>query len=112
LPNIYSNCPPIRRGGGRAVSLFSGLGLVPACRAARVTAGAVSWGYTTVVNIVFLLLVEALLALLFCSGGATVLKVMVGSPDVHEHARGGVASSRPRSRGDQHRPAAWRAAGR
>jgi len=98
LPNIYSNCPPIRCGGERAVSLFSGLGLVPAYRAARVTAGAVSWDYTTVVNIVFLLLAAALLVLFFCSGGAPVLKVMVGSPDVHEHARGGVAAWRRRGR--------------
>jgi hypothetical protein len=48
---------------------------------------------------VFLLLAAALLVLFLCSGGAPMLKVMVGSPDVREHARRGVASSRPRSRG-------------
>jgi hypothetical protein len=69
---------------------------VPAYRAAKVTAGAVSWDYMTVVNIVFLPLAAALLVLLFCSGGAPVLKVMVGSPDVHEHARGVVAAALPR----------------
>ena len=54
-------------------------------------AEAVSWDYTTVVNIVFLLRTASLLVLFFCSGGTPVLKVMVGSPDVREHARGGVA---------------------
>jgi hypothetical protein len=46
----------------------------------------------TVVSIVFLLLAAALLVVFFCSGGAPMLKVMVGSRDVREHARGGVAS--------------------
>jgi len=66
---------------------------VPAYPAAKVTAGAVSWDYTAVVNIVFLLLAAALLVLFFGSGGAPVLKVIVGSPDVHEHARGVVAAA-------------------
>ncbi|HEY2305581.1 MAG TPA: hypothetical protein VGI05_06860 [Streptosporangiaceae bacterium] len=65
---------------------------MPAYRTAKVTAGTVSWGYMTVVSIVFLLLAAALLVVFFCSGGAPMLKVMVGSRDVREHARGGVAS--------------------
>jgi hypothetical protein len=46
-----------------------------------------------VLEIVFLLLAAALLVLFFCSGGAPALKMMVGSPDVHEHARGVVAAA-------------------
>lgn len=72
---------------------------MPAYRATKVTAGTVSWDYTTVVSIVFLLLAAALLVVFFCSGGAPVVKVMAGSPGVREHPRRGVASSPPCSRG-------------
>ena|SRR5487761_20172 len=72
--------------------LFGGLGLVPAHRAAKVAAEAVSWNYTTVLNIVFLLLAAALLVRFFRSGGGPMLKMMNGSPDGHEqHAHGGAA---------------------
>jgi uncharacterized membrane protein YraQ (UPF0718 family) len=72
--------------------LFGGLGLVPAHRAAKVAAEAVSWNYTTVLNIVFLLLAAALLVRFFRSGGGPMLKMMNGGPDGHEqHAHGGPA---------------------
>jgi uncharacterized membrane protein YraQ (UPF0718 family) len=70
--------------------LFGGLGLVPAHRAAKVAVTAVSWNYTTILNVVFLLLAAALLVRFFRSGGASMLKMMNGSPDGHEqHAHGG-----------------------
>jgi uncharacterized protein len=59
---------------------FGGLGLIPATRAAKVTATAISWNYTTVLNIVFLLLAAALLVRFFRSGGGPMLRMMGGSP--------------------------------
>jgi len=65
--------------------LFSGLGLVPAERAAKVTAEGISWNYTTFLNIIFLLLAAALLVRFFRSCGGAMLKMMGGSPDAPEH---------------------------
>jgi uncharacterized membrane protein YraQ (UPF0718 family) len=66
--------------------LFSGLGLIPAERTARVGEQGIQWNYTTVLNIIFLLLAAALLVRFFRSGGGPMLKMMDGSPDDHEHA--------------------------
>jgi uncharacterized membrane protein YraQ (UPF0718 family) len=66
--------------------LFGGLGLIPAERAARVAEEGIRWNYTTVLNIVFLLLAAALLVRFFRSGGRSMLKMMGGSPDADEHA--------------------------
>ena len=66
--------------------LFGGLGLIPAERAARVAEEGIRWNYTTVLNIVFLLLAAALLVRFFRSGGRSMLKMMGGSPDAGEHA--------------------------
>jgi uncharacterized membrane protein YraQ (UPF0718 family) len=75
--------------------LFGGLGLIPATRAANVTQTGISWNYTTILNIVFLLLAAALLVRFFRSGGAPMLKMMGGSPDGHEdHANAGRSTSR------------------
>ena len=63
--------------------VFGALGLVPAERAARVAAQPVQWNYTTVLNIIFLLLAAALLVRFFRSGGAPMLKMMGGAPDQH-----------------------------
>ena len=41
--------------------IFGGLGLIPAERAAKVTEAGITWNYTTILNIVFLLLAAALL---------------------------------------------------
>jgi len=73
--------------------LFGGLGLVPAERAAKVTAEGISWNYTTILNIIFLLLAAALLVRFFRSGGRSMLKMMGGSPDAAEHR--GHASAGP-----------------
>jgi uncharacterized protein len=71
---------------------FGGLGLVPATRAAKVAAQAVTWDYTTFLNIVFLLLAAALLVRFFRSGGGPMMKMMNGSAEGHEHhAHGGGA---------------------
>jgi uncharacterized membrane protein YraQ (UPF0718 family) len=66
--------------------LFGGLGLIPAQRAARVAEEGIRWNYTTVLNIVFLLLAAALLVRFFRSGGRSMLKMMGGSPDASEHS--------------------------
>ncbi len=80
--------------GGYIVEfLFGGLGLIPAERAAKITDTGIQWNYTTVLNIIFLLLAAALLVRFFRSGGGPMLKMMGGSPDAqdHQHAHGGPA---------------------
>jgi len=70
--------------------LFGAAGLIPAGRTAKVSAAGVQWNYTTVLNIIFLLLGAALLVRFFRSGGASMLKMMGGSPDGHgDHAHAG-----------------------
>ncbi|HEY3734815.1 MAG TPA: permease [Streptosporangiaceae bacterium] len=64
---------------------FGGLGLIPAARHAKVSAEGISWNYTTVLNIVFLLLAAALVTRFYRSGAGPMLKMMGGSPDGHEH---------------------------
>jgi uncharacterized protein len=66
--------------------LFSGLGLVPAERTAKVAQQSIQWNYTTYLNIIFLLLAAALLVRFFQSGGGSMLKMMGGSPDEPEQA--------------------------
>jgi uncharacterized protein len=84
--------------------LFSAAGLVPAERTAKVAAEGISWNYTTVLNIVFLLLAVALLVRFFRSGGGPMLKMMNGAPDQHRQPHpddpgGGVAADH-RAEGD------------
>src|SRR6266581_2654959 len=62
---------------------FGWLGLIPAERAARVAETGITWNYTTILNIVFLLLAAALLIRFFRSGGRAMLTMMGGSPDGH-----------------------------
>jgi uncharacterized protein len=61
--------------------LFGALGLIPHARAAKVTEQAIQWNYTTILNIVFLLIAAALALRFFRAGGGSMLKVMNGSPD-------------------------------
>ncbi|HEY2552156.1 MAG TPA: permease [Streptosporangiaceae bacterium] len=63
--------------------LFGGLGLIPAERNAKVGESAIHWNYTTVLNIIFLLLAAALLVRFYRSGGAQMLRMMGGAPDQH-----------------------------
>jgi uncharacterized protein len=65
---------------------FGGLGLVPADRTAKVTGTGITWNYTTVLNIVFVLVAAALVIRFFRSGGAPMLKMMGGSPTQQRHA--------------------------
>ena len=65
--------------------LFGGLGLIPRTRTAKVTEQALQWNYTTVLNIIFLLVAAALLVRFFRTGGPQMLKMMGGSPDAQQH---------------------------
>jgi uncharacterized membrane protein YraQ (UPF0718 family) len=72
--------------------LFGGLGLIPAERAAKVTDTGIAWNYTTVLNIIFLVLAAALLLRFFRTGGPAMLKMMGGAPGGHgQHAHGASA---------------------
>jgi uncharacterized membrane protein YraQ (UPF0718 family) len=84
--------------------LFGALGLVPAGRDARVAAQGIQWNYTTVLNIIFLLLAAALLVRFFRSGGRPMLKMMNGAPEEEsgEHAHCTAHETTP---GSAHGPA-------
>ncbi|MFJ7244382.1 permease [Kitasatospora sp. NPDC098652] len=71
--------------------VFGGLGLVPDQAQAKIPTEGVSWNYTTVLNIAFLLLTAALLVRFRRTGGPAMLRMMGGSPDAgHDgHDRGG-----------------------
>jgi uncharacterized protein len=60
--------------------LFSGLGLVPSARHAKVTEMAIHWDYTTILNIVALLVAGALAFRFVRTGGIPMLKMMGGAP--------------------------------
>ena len=61
--------------------LFSGLGLVPTTRHARVTEMAIHWDYTTVLNIVALAAAAGLAYRFVRTGALPMLKMMGGRPD-------------------------------
>ncbi len=61
--------------------LFSALGLIPAERAAKVSAEGIQWNYTTILNIIFLLLAAAMVIRFFASGAGPMLRMMGGRPD-------------------------------
>jgi uncharacterized membrane protein YraQ (UPF0718 family) len=66
---------------GYAVELvFGGLGLVPDQADATIPAEGVTWNYTTVLNIAFLLLAAALLTRFLRTGGLGMLRMMGGAP--------------------------------
>ena len=60
---------------------FSGLGLVPASRTAKVGETGIVWNYTTYLNIVFIIVAVALVVRFFRSGGGAMLKMMGGGPE-------------------------------
>jgi uncharacterized protein len=72
--------------------VFGALGLVPAERDAHVAAHGIEWNYTSVLNVIFLLLAAALLVRFFRSGGGPMLKMMGGAPD---RGAGEPATERP-----------------
>ena len=69
--------------------IFGGLGLIPAGWHATVTEASVQWNYTTVLNIIFLILAAALCYRFTRTGGIPMLKMMGGQPgttgDHHDH---------------------------
>ncbi|MDQ6797983.1 MAG: permease [Actinomycetota bacterium] len=65
---------------------FGLLHLVPSERHAKVVEAAVTWNYTTILNIAFLALAGVLVARFFTTGGSPMLKMMGGSPDASEAA--------------------------
>jgi uncharacterized membrane protein YraQ (UPF0718 family) len=73
--------------------IFGSLGLIPAGRHAKVIEASVQWNYTTVLNIIFLILAAALCYCFARTGGIPMLKMMGGPPDEasgqHDHARCG-----------------------
>ena len=60
---------------------FSGLGLVPASRTAKVGETGIVWNYTTYLNIIFIVVALALVVRFFRSGGVAMLKMMGGGPE-------------------------------
>jgi uncharacterized membrane protein YraQ (UPF0718 family) len=62
--------------------VFEGLGLVPSGRHANVEMASITWNYTTVLNIVFLLLALALVVRFVRAGGLPMLRLM-GRPLEH-----------------------------
>ena len=77
--------------------LFGATGLIPAHRDATVMQAALSWNYTTWLNIAFLVIAAVLVARFVTTGGIPMLKMMGGSPDA-EHAHDD-------NHGDCHTPA-------
>jgi uncharacterized protein len=68
--------------------LFGGLGLIPSGRHAKVVQASVQWNYTTVLNIIFLVLAAGLVYRFIRTGGVPMLKMMGGSSDgerKHDH---------------------------
>jgi uncharacterized protein len=62
-------------------AIFGAAGLVPTTRNAKVLNATVSWDYTTILNIVFLVVAAVLLWRFFRTGGRQMLKMMGGAPD-------------------------------
>jgi len=65
--------------------VFGALGLVPATRNAQVIEAHISFNYTTVLNIVFLMLGAVLVWRFLRSGGRMMLRMMGGAPEVGTH---------------------------
>jgi uncharacterized membrane protein YraQ (UPF0718 family) len=68
--------------------IFGALGLVPAQRNARVIEAAITWNYTTWLNIAFLILAAVLVWRFFNTGGLAMLRMMNKPPAMgqsHQH---------------------------
>ena len=89
--------------------LFTLLGLVPTVRDAKVGQTTIQWDYTTVLNIVALLVAVYLGYRFIRTGGMPMLKMMGGSPDGdHDHDRGSHDHSSHHHVDARSRPAARR----
>jgi uncharacterized protein len=60
--------------------LFDAVGLIPKERAAKVVEAAVTWNYTTILNLVFLAVAVVLVVRFLRTGGPAMLKMMGGPP--------------------------------
>jgi uncharacterized membrane protein YraQ (UPF0718 family) len=73
--------------------LFGATGLIPKQRNATVMQAAISWNYTTWLNIAFLVIAAMLIARFVTTGGLPMVRMMGGSPDPgrenREHTHGG-----------------------
>jgi uncharacterized membrane protein YraQ (UPF0718 family) len=71
--------------------IFGAANLIPRERNAMVMAAAISWNYTTWLNIAFLVISAVLVIRFFTSGGMPMLRMMGGSPDPqdghHDHGQ-------------------------
>jgi uncharacterized protein len=65
--------------------LLQGLGIERHDRNAKVIMASVSWNYTTILNIVFLLLAAALVWRYFRRGGGLAMLRMMNKPMTEEH---------------------------
>jgi uncharacterized membrane protein YraQ (UPF0718 family) len=65
--------------------VFGGLGIVPATRHARVGVMTLHWDYTSVLDIVFLVIAAGLIYRFVRTGGVPMLKMMGGEPDAETH---------------------------
>src|SRR5262249_49939869 len=64
-------------GGALVIEFFfQALGWIPSQRSARVVEASLSWNYTTILNILFLLLAASLLYRFFKTGGPEMLRMM------------------------------------
>jgi uncharacterized membrane protein YraQ (UPF0718 family) len=70
--------------------LFGSTNLIPKQRNATVMQAAISWNYTTWLNIAFLVIAAILIARFVTTGGLPMVRMMGGSPDAghdhHDHA--------------------------
>src|SRR5437870_819496 len=72
-------------GAALAVELiFDALGLIPSSRSAKIVEASIAFNYTTVLNVIFLILALLLLIRFFRTGGVEMLRMMDG-PDGHHH---------------------------
>ena len=60
--------------------LFDAVGLVPQQRAAKVVEAAITWNYTTILNLVFLAVAAVLVVRFLRTGGPAMLRMMGGPP--------------------------------
>jgi uncharacterized membrane protein YraQ (UPF0718 family) len=72
--------------------VFSGLGLVPTSRTAKVGETGIVWNYTTYLNIIFIIVAAALVVRFFRSGGMPMLRMMGGGPEAAGQEQGGHAA--------------------
>jgi uncharacterized protein len=65
--------------------VFGALGLIPTTHNTQVLEPHISLNYTTVLNIIFLLLAAVLVWRFFRTGGRMMLRMMGGAPDIGTH---------------------------